>query len=222
MTKFDVIVADPSYKFSDKLTMSSIKRGAESQYPVLSNEALMNLDVESIAADDAILVLWVPSSLLDLGMKIMESWGFKQTQTFIWVKIKKEPIKDFVSNLLTVIKKSPKKDLRQDIYDLFDLNNILGFFMGRLFRQTHEIALVGKKGKVYDKLENKSQRSVIFAPNFKHSAKPEELQDKLDIMFSGNKLEMFARRLRPGWTCVGNELPVSEDIRDSIKRLASL
>jgi N6-adenosine-specific RNA methylase IME4 len=35
------------------------------------------------------------------------------------------------------------------------------------------------------------------------------------------KLELFARRHRPGWTCLGNESPMTngEDIRESIGNL---
>jgi N6-adenosine-specific RNA methylase IME4 len=236
---FDLIVADPPWSFDDKLTMSDVKRGSESQYDVLTTADIIKLDVESIASDDAVLVLWVPSSLLQAGMSCMKEWGFDQTQTFIWVKTKKPEnvFKTLKKDIKTAIKlafddRSYKDNeaLREivaplNMLDSFNLNECLNFFMGRLFRQTHEIALVGKRGKVYDKLKNKAQRSVLLDINLKHSAKPEGLQDRLEVMFPGaNKLELFARRVRPGWECVGLECPASlgEDIRDSIKRLEEL
>jgi hypothetical protein len=50
--KFNVIIADPPWKFDDKLTMSSVKRGAESQYKgVLSVDDIVNIDVQSIVGD---------------------------------------------------------------------------------------------------------------------------------------------------------------------------
>jgi len=237
--KYDLIVADPPWSFDDKLTMSGVKRGSEAQYDVLTTANIINLDVDSIASDGAVLVLWVPSSLLQEGLDCMKAWGFDQTQTFVWVKTKKR------ENIFKQVKKDIKMAMKlvfedrsyQDsaafkeivkplgILDSFDLNQSLGFFMGRLFRQTHEIALVGKRGKVYDKLENKAQRSVLFDINLKHSAKPEGLQERLEKMFPGaNKLELFARRVRSGWECVGLECPSSmgEDIRDSITRLEKL
>ena len=96
----------------------------------------------------------------------------------------------------------------------------LAFGMGRLFRQTHEICLIGtSNNKIYKLLENKSQRSVCFAENLKHSAKPEALQNSLEIMFpKAEKLEMFARRTRSGWTCLGNEID-GQDIRDALIKL---
>jgi len=61
---------------------------------------------------------------------------------------------------------------------------------------------------------------VSFAPNLRHSAKPEDLQDSLDIMFpKGNKLELFARRIRKDWVCLGDEICNGEDIRVSLAKL---
>ena len=62
--------------------------------------------------------------------------------------------------------------------------------------------------------------SVSFGENLKHSAKPEHLQDSLEIMFpQGKKLELFARRVRPDWTCLGNEVCNGEDITVSLAKL---
>jgi N6-adenosine-specific RNA methylase IME4 len=101
------------------------------------------------------------------------------------------------------------------------LGEMLAFGMGRLFRQTHEICLIGTSdNKIYKRLKNKSQRSVSLAPNLRHSSKPENLQDSLDEMFpSGNRLELFARRHRKDWVCLGNEICNGEDIRDSLAKL---
>lgn len=230
MAKFRVIVADPPYPFSDKLSMSKVKRGAESQYKTLSIEDIKNLEVEKLCHDDAVLALWVPSSLLKEGIDIMEAWGFKLKQTHIWVKTKKEPFKEilrYATKITTDQKPTPKKVV-DFLYYLatYNLGNVLAFGMGRLFRQTHEVVLIGTRGKIYKHLKNKSQRSVHFWPATKHSEKPENLQDMLDKMFPGvrhGKLELFARRDRKGWFCVGLECPstLGEDIHDSIKRLST-
>jgi N6-adenosine-specific RNA methylase IME4 len=239
VAKFNLIVADCPWSFGDTLQMSRIKRGASAQYNTLSDFDITNLNVESIAADDAVLALWVPSSKLQVGLDTMMSWGFEQTQTFIWVKTKKpgnifkEIKKDIRDKIRTASSnagfdlKNIFKIVRQELdgLDTFDLNQSLSFYMGRLFRQTHEIVLVGKRGSPYSNLKNKSQRSVLFDVNLKHSAKPEGLQERLELMFpESQKLELFARREREGWVCVGNQCASSlnEDIRDSIKRLKSI
>lgn len=204
--RFQVLVSDPPWNFSDSLAMAPTKRGASSNYQTLNLEDLKSLPVKEVAENDAVLALWCPSSLLLEGLEVMNAWGFRQTQTHVWVKTKKIPLRNAVKNILS---------------GEFRLDNILSFGMGRLFRGTHELALIGVRGKVYQYLLNKSQRSVHFYPGTKHSTKPEALQDMLDVMFNGNKLEMFARRDRPGWTCVGLECPstLGIDIRDSLSAL---
>jgi N6-adenosine-specific RNA methylase IME4 len=230
--RFRVICADPPwFFFFDALSMSEIKRGASSNYDTLTISDLKNLPVKDIADKDSVLVLWCPSSLLKEGLEVMEAWGFRQTQTHIWVKTKKVPLRNlkkiFLPSFDQIASISSIKDLRSivdSILQKFSLDNILGFGMGHLFRQTHEIALVGVRGKIYNHLNNKSQRSVHFFPTTKHSTKPEVLQDMLDNMFpTGDRLEMFARRDRKGWTCVGLECPstMGIDIIDSLNQLKS-
>jgi N6-adenosine-specific RNA methylase IME4 len=196
--KFNVIIADPPWKFDDKLTMSSVKRGAESQYKgVLSVDDIVNIDVQSIVGDWGVLALWVPSSMLSDGLRTMTSWGFRQTTTYVWGKTTK--------------------------------SGKIEFGMGRMFRGSHEIALIGTCGKPYANLQNKSQRSLIvdedLPPDFElalnemHSKKPQNLHNSFNLMFpDAKKLELFARRHTEGWTCTGNELD-GLDVRESLAKL---
>lgn len=223
--KFRVIAADCPWPFSDKLTMSDTKRGAESVYSVMTIADLKALPVKDIAEDDSVLLLWCPSSLLEEGIEVMKAWGFRQTQTHIWIKTKQFHLKDLMKSIVKWSKSDNKLTSVEEILRNFVLEEVLAFGMGRLFRQTHELVLVGIRGKVYPHLANKSQRSVHFFPATKHSKKPELLQNMLDKMFpTGNRLEMFARRDRAGWTCAGLEAPstLGEDIRTSIDRLKNI
>jgi N6-adenosine-specific RNA methylase IME4 len=227
--KFDVIVADPPWPFSDKLRMSDVKRGASANYSVMTISDIQQLPVKDLCASTgAVLSLWVPGSLLQEGLDTMKAWGFAHKQTYVWVKTKKQPLKDLASVLKPFSSKSItllnlKSYITQVGHIIKDanINAVLAFGMGRLFRQTHELCLIGtSNNQIYKKLANKSQRSVSFGENLKHSAKPEHLQDSLEIMFpQARKLELFARRLRPGWTCLGNEVCGGEDIRDSLAKL---
>lgn len=220
MKKYNIICIDCPWTFSDKLDMSEVARGAESQYPVLNIEELKKLKILELAADDAMIVSWTPSSLLEEGLDLLKRWGFNHKQIIIWNKLVKDPFKSIKSK----IKNSDltNKSEIDTIFNNFNYNDILGFGMGRLWRNCHEMALVGTRGKIYKHLKNKSQRTVHFHMNEKHSKKPENLQDQLELMFPDpnlNKLEIFARRVRPGWTCIGNEVSSGEDIRESIDKL---
>jgi N6-adenosine-specific RNA methylase IME4 len=225
---FSVIVADPAWAFKDKLQQSDVKRGSADNYPTMTISDIQQLPVKDlIDPNGSILALWVPSSLLQQGLDTMKAWDFAHKQTYVWVKTKKSPFKSIVNTVMSLFKacsdiptKSRRKWAILKVMEEVNINNILAFGMGRLFRQTHEICLIGtSNNKIYKTLANKSQRSVSFAPNLKHSAKPEHLQDSLEIMFpAANKIELFARRSRPGWICLGNEID-GLDIRDAINQL---
>lgn len=232
--QFQVIVADPAWPFKDLLRMSDVKRGASANYDTLTMSDIQALPVQKIChPEGAVLCLWVPGSLLQHGLDTMKAWGFTHKQTYVWIKTKKEPLEFFKKSIVGILKKP------EVVYDKFayvrivksiagsvknvgaDLRKTLAFGMGRLFRQTHEICLVGtSKNSIYNQLSDKSQRSVCFGENLRHSSKPEELQNSLEIMFpKANYIELFARRIRPGWTCLGNEVCNGEDIKISLNKL---
>jgi len=83
----------------------------------------------------------------------------------------------------------------------------LGFFTGLGFytRSNSEPCLLCLRGSmppaVHDVL------SLIVSPVREHSRKPDEQYDKIERLYPGTKkLELFARRARPGWDVWGNEV----------------
>ena len=225
--KFSVIVCDMPWKFSDKLTMSDVKRGANSNYSTMTLSEIKSLPIGELAdPNGCLLAMWCPSSLIKEGIDIMESYNFNFKQTYIWVKTKKQPLEVLIREVKNIVKVQDLKSLKNKLVTAcktFMVSDSLSFFMGRLFRQTHEICLIGTSNNgIYKSLKNKSQRSVCFAENLKHSTKPPNLQESLEIMFPNqNYLEIFGRRSRSNWTVIGNESPetFNEDIRDSINNL---
>jgi N6-adenosine-specific RNA methylase IME4 len=227
--KFNIICADPPYAFSDKLKMSNVKRGAEANYKTLTIDDIKNLKIAELAADDAVLALWVPSAILQQGLDLVSAYGFDFKQMWVWVKIKKDPFDNLKKEILkkSIIDTISKQKIidtknAENIIDNFNINDTLTFGMGKIARNVHEICLVGTKGKANKYIKNKSQRTVFFHQNFKHSQKPEILQDKLELIFPDFKdkaCEIFARRSRQGWRCIGNECESTfgQDIRDSIE-----
>jgi N6-adenosine-specific RNA methylase IME4 len=81
----------------------------------------------------------------------------------------------------------------------------LAFGMGRYTRMAHEVCLIATRGKF--KVQDRSIRSVFFAPRREHSRKPDEFFHIVEAMTDGPYVETFAREVRPGWTQYGNELP---------------
>ena len=78
------------------------------------------------------------------------------------------------------------------------------FGNGFIFRSAAELLLVGYKG--HPKPLNKSTRNSLDAVCLGHSIKPEASYRLIEKLFEGPYLELFARRDRKGWNCVGNEV----------------
>jgi N6-adenosine-specific RNA methylase IME4 len=77
----------------------------------------------------------------------------------------------------------------------------LGFYT----RSATEFCLLGIRGRMQK--QSSSVRQLITAPRGAHSAKPDEQYERIETLFEGPYLEMFARRRRPGWAAMGNEAP---------------
>jgi N6-adenosine-specific RNA methylase IME4 len=81
---------------------------------------------------------------------------------------------------------------------------LLHMGMGRQVRMSHEVCLIGTRGRP-ERL-SAAERSVIFAETGAHSEKPAAFYELVERLSPGPYLELFARRPRVGWTCLGDEL----------------
>ena len=69
-----------------------------------------------------------------------------------------------------------------------------------------EYVLIAKKGKCPKRIKTNT-RQLLTKPRTKHSIKPELVQDRIDNHWDKcEKIELFARRYRDGWDCIGDEL----------------
>jgi len=212
--KFSLLVADCPYKFGDSLTMSEVKRGAASHYVTMSTQELIDLDVKSILADQAILALWCPSSMLEDGFAIGRAWGFdKYVGTWTWVK------RNRLSDKLAAIVQARLHDFPPDVLEALLGAGKFAFGMGHVFRGATEHALIFRRGKKIEVAQHR--RNCYVGPSLPHSSKPEALQDDLDAMYPwGERIELFARRWRagePAWNCSGLELD-GLDVHEAIEK----
>jgi N6-adenosine-specific RNA methylase IME4 len=89
MSLYNIIYADPPWFYKDNA--SSGERGAEFKYPLMRDDEIANLDVESIAADDAALFLWATKPKIDVALWVLRKWGFiYKTFAFDWIKLSKK------------------------------------------------------------------------------------------------------------------------------------
>lgn len=89
---YSVIYADPPWQFNNKKTGGGAVSGAEQHYPTMSIDDLKKLPVESIAADNCVLIMWWVGSMNQEALDLVESWGFKVVTStgFVWVKMTKQ------------------------------------------------------------------------------------------------------------------------------------
>jgi N6-adenosine-specific RNA methylase IME4 len=84
--KFNVIYADPAWRFEVWSRDSGLDRAADNHFPTTELAEIKALDVASIAADDAVLFLWATAPMLPHALKVMNAWGFAYKSHFVWVK----------------------------------------------------------------------------------------------------------------------------------------
>lgn len=180
-----MVVADPAWKFGDKLPGNG--RGAEKHYRVMTTDEICMLELPPIA-DDAILFLWRVAGMQEDALAVMHMWGFDLKSELVWIKTKN----GIVIEDWTKVKEED-----------------LAFGMGRYTRHCHEVCLIGTRGKAASKvMKDHSVRSVFFAEREEHSKKPDKFFELVEKMTGGEGpyVELFSRRQRAGWVCIGDEL----------------
>ena len=129
--KYNIIYADPPWKFSNKNTGGNMNSGAEKKYNVMSLKDICNLSIHDITDNNCMLFMWWVGSMPEEALQVVRSWGFKikVMDCFTWVK-KTKNWKDFfgmgfwtrkqTENCLLAIKGKPKRvnaSVRQIVRD---------------------------------------------------------------------------------------------------------
>jgi len=203
--KYPIIVADLPLFYNSRKAGGEVKNktkfggGAEKHYDLMKDKDILDLKpyVNNVMADNCALFLWTTCPKLDFCLEVMKHWGFKyKTIPFVWVKTYKPSINGFrlVSNP-----------------GFYTASNIEFLLLG-----------IKQKDSNYFKPYIKMQQQVVIYERLEHSQKPEIFQNKIKLMYpSYNKLELFARRVRFDYTCIGNEI-TGNDIKIDLERIATL
>jgi len=89
-----------------------------------------------------------------------------------------------------------------------------GTGQGGLYCPTTEFLLLGRKGRMPAKKRVDTTWWNVKR-TMRHSEKPEHFQDVIETVSDGPRLEMFARRKRPGWASWGNEIASDVEMPNS-------
>lgn len=84
-------------------------------------------------------------------------------------------------------------------------NGGLCFGLEHYTRANAEVCLLAIRGK--PKVQAHDVRQVIISQLREHSRKPDEQYERIERLYGGPYLELFARQRREGWDgCMGNEV----------------
>lgn len=190
---YDVILADPPWAFEVWNRDTGNGRSAESHYSTMSLDAICNLPVADLAADNCALFMWSVWPSLPDAFKVIEAWGFKyKTLGFEWWKLTRRWYDRYLPMGATAGNHAI-------------LERLFHIGMGYYTRANSEPCLFAVKGRMPVAVRN--ERNNIIAPIGQHSQKPEEQYRKIEALYPGQRyLELFARQKRAGWDSWGNEV----------------
>jgi N6-adenosine-specific RNA methylase IME4 len=161
------------------------QRSAERYYETWPLERIFAFApiIGRLAAPDCALLLWTVWSQLPGALEVITACGFEyKTVGFCWVKTTRN------AKVITL-----------------DGN---GLHTGQSLSGTeanNEICLLAKRGSPLRLAKDVHQ--VVIAPvGEQHSAKPDEIYRRIERLYPGPYLELFARKPRAGWTVWGNEI----------------
>lgn len=179
MKKYQIIYADPPWKFSSKQLQkyhTTRFHSLEREYNIMTTQDIMRLPVGQIAADDCALFLWTTDAHIPDALEVIKAWGFKYvTIAFIWRKIT-----------------SSGKQIAT---------------LGSWTMKNCELCLLATKGKMLKYKKTNNLYQLVDAERTSHSTKPYEVRNRVELLF-GNlpRIELFARQKTEGWDVWGNEV----------------
>ena len=172
--KYSIVYADPPWNF--KCWSPKATRTAEKHYKVMSIDAIKSIPVYKITNDNAVLLMWVTSPLLEKAFEVIDSWGFTyKTCAFTWAKKNKKSDSWFWG---------------------------LGYYT----RSNAEICLLATKGKglprqsksvhsiIDTPIEKHSQKPDVARDRI------------VELFGDVPRIELFARQRAEGWDSLGNEI----------------
>lgn len=204
MTKYACIIADPPWQYDDAMAaMKSTGNGASSQYHTMpfqdicglsvvqDGQRVFRFDKDYAVADNAHLWLWItnPFLVLGYGSWLCDKWGFTPKTMATWVK--------------------GRLDV-ENTDDAFGGKLVQHYAQGRYLRGTTEHCILAVRGALPALVHDLPSAFVHSArwPGRLHSEKPPDIHQWAERLSPGPRLELFARRVRPGWDGVGDQLGV--------------
>ena len=84
--KFDLIMADPPWRFQTRSAKGVTAKGAGGQYRTMTLDGIASMPVADIAAPDCLLWLWATNPMLPVAFDVLSAWGFTYKTAGHWAK----------------------------------------------------------------------------------------------------------------------------------------
>lgn len=174
--KYNIIYADPPWRFNVYSRETGLGRSADSHYPTMLKAEIENLPIQNICEKDAVLFLWVTAPCLLQGIELIEKWGFTyKTVAFTWMKMCKK-------------------------------NDNLFTGMGYYTRANAEFCLLATRGKVLKRISKGIKSAVLSHIEEHSKKPNEVRDRIVELFGDIPRIELFARQQVDGWDCWGNEV----------------
>lgn len=174
--KYDIIYADPAWKYGCWYQSEKVKRNAADHYKVTPTNEMKLFPINKISNNNSVLIMWVTYPCLKEGIELMESWGFTyKTVAFTWVK----------------------KNKKSDTW-------FLG--LGNYTRANAEICLLGTKGKGLPRISRSVRQILDNRIEEHSKKPDEARKRIVELFGNLPRIELFARQTCEGWDCWGNEV----------------
>lgn len=86
LAPFDVIYCDPPWSYAETPYFKK-SLAVQYQYDTITTAELARLDIQSIAAKNSWLLMWIVWAQLPQALDVIKGWGFKyKTAAFVWCK----------------------------------------------------------------------------------------------------------------------------------------
>ena len=176
--KYSCIVIDPPWNQGKTgLRKTRPNQTKTLDYPTMSKSELMNMPIQKISEDQSFLWLWATNS--------------KDKKT-------KEPILKMAFDLM--------EHWGYTFYTMITWDKKTGPCPFGPYQITTEYILFGYKGKaVFPKHSLGKMKTCFTESSTAHSVKPNSFYEKVSEFFEGEKIDIFARQIRPGFDGWGNE-----------------
>jgi N6-adenosine-specific RNA methylase IME4 len=179
-----VIAVDPPWQF--KPFSERFAHSVTDHYETMPLDEIKALPIRQLATKDCAIFLWCTWPFMPVWASVLDAWGVTFSGlAFDWVKL------------------NPNGEG-------------LRWGTGYTTHQNPEPCILARIGKpmrlsagVHSVIPDSmiTGPEVIMAPFRGHSVKPDEAYRRIQRLFGGPYLELFARKKRDGWTTWGDEIP---------------